>query len=224
MKKLSEYEIKKVLGFVILVVLFSYVLAELHDQNLRIRKAQGDATRLKYSLIDLGILDPDEEPEAILEIEKEKSTVEHKEVKPKKTVKKDINDQDHPLHVEGPQFVMAFAATERAFDPAILDFYAEDVLIVAHRERPDGSVTTLELTKSDYAQLVHAGLPIAEAMGDVNRYSVLSTNVIEDDTVYVETHKYNERKAQTTKHNFAIKKFADGKLLIIKEEGGLLVE
>jgi hypothetical protein len=64
-----------------------------------------------------------------------------------------------------------YVALERAFDPALVQLYAQDAVIRNRRVYPTGEVRERTLTVAQLRQLIRLAMPIAKSRGDSNSYS-----------------------------------------------------
>ena len=64
-----------------------------------------------------------------------------------------------------------YVALEAAFDPTVLDLYADDAVIRNRRTYPTGEVREATVPAAQYKLLVRQAIPLAKARNDLSRYS-----------------------------------------------------
>ena len=103
-----------------------------------------------------------------------------------------------------------------AFDPAVVDLYADDAVIRNHRTYPDGRVQERSLPAPVYKNIVAEAMPLARERGDRSEYSDV-TYTIEGDGVRVEAQRYSVLKDYTSPLSLLLKPDADGTWYIAEE-------
>lgn len=64
-----------------------------------------------------------------------------------------------------------YAAIEAAFDPNVVELYADDAIVRNKRIYPTGQVRELTIPAPQYKQLIRASMPLAKIKNDYNTYS-----------------------------------------------------
>lgn len=64
-----------------------------------------------------------------------------------------------------------YASIEAAFDPNVVELYADDAIVRNKRIYPTGQVRELTIPAPQYKQLIRAAMPLAQIKNDYNTYS-----------------------------------------------------
>ena len=105
----------------------------------------------------------------------------------------------------------------RAFDPAAADLYSDEAKIVSLRHYPWGLPDKkLELSGTQYKDLIRKSMGIARARGDVSTYSEISYTA-EGANVRIRCTRYSELKKYSAPHSLLVGPVDDGRWLVLEE-------
>jgi hypothetical protein len=105
-----------------------------------------------------------------------------------------------------------------AFDPALVDLYAETAKISNRRVFPDGTSRELAMPAASYKPLLRRVMPVAKEQNDVSRYSDVRY-AVEGDNVRITATRYSVMKDYSAPHALLVGPDADGTWRVLEESG-----
>jgi hypothetical protein len=121
-----------------------------------------------------------------------------------------------PRITKAKEFFEQYVALEQAFDPKIVDLYADDATIRNKRTSAAGEVSETTTPAPKYKEKIRIAMPFSQARGDVNGYSEISF-AIEGEGVRITAQRYIERKKTFIPISLLIKPNGAGVWLIYEE-------
>lgn len=116
----------------------------------------------------------------------------------------------------GRAFFQKYIALEQAFDPSLIDLYAEEAVIKNMRKYPDGSVKELSLVGGAYKDMVRAAMPLAKARGEKSIYSDIRY-VAEGAGIRITATRFSQLKKYASPFSLLIKRRPKKGWLIYEE-------
>lgn len=115
------------------------------------------------------------------------------------------------------EFFQKYVELADAFDPAIVDLYADEALIHAYRVYPHGLERNMEMTGTQWKQLITKVMPLAKAQDDKSTYSNMEITDFEGG-FKIKADRFSVRKCYTdTGYYMVVKSIGDGSLKILEE-------
>ncbi len=111
-----------------------------------------------------------------------------------------------------------FVRLTEAFDPAVIDLYAETAKISNRRIFPDGTSREMSMPAPSYKTLLRQVLPVAKEQNDLDRYSEVRYTV-EGDKVRITAKRYSVMKDYSAPHTLLVGPDTDGTWRILEESG-----
>ncbi len=103
------------------------------------------------------------------------------------------------------------------FDTAVSDMYSDSARIMSTRNYPFDKKKELEVSGSEWKQLIEQLMPVANIKGDKSTFSDISVTIIEN-KARIKANRYSELKCYVdTGYYMIIERDNDGNYLIIEE-------
>jgi hypothetical protein len=100
----------------------------------------------------------------------------------------------HALDVhEGQRFFDRYVALGDSFNPSLATLYADSATIKSTRRYPTGQIRSIELTGTQWKNLIEKAMPLAKAQGDRSEFKNVRLEAIGDD-IRVKADRYSVRK------------------------------
>lgn len=123
------------------------------------------------------------------------------------------------LHTEEEPLVFfdEYVQLENEFNPEIISLYSDDALIHAYRVYPHGLERSMQLSGTQWKQLLTRIMPLAKAQNDKSNYSnITATEIIGG--YRIRADRYSVRKCYTDTGYYIVVKSSESGNLKIHEE------
>lgn len=131
---------------------------------------------------------------------------------------KPAKTQASPQETKARALFERFVQLNEAFDPAIIDLYADTAKISNRRVFPDGTSREMAMPAPSYKALLRRVLPEAKANNDVDRYSDVRYT-LEGDNVRITATRYSVMKDYSAPHTLLVGPDSDGTWRVLEESG-----
>lgn len=118
---------------------------------------------------------------------------------------------------QAEQLFERYTALEQAYDPAILELYADDAMVTRVQLLPDGTRKVNQLEGRWYKDLVRQMLPGAKVEPDTISYSQMSFTGLEDGRVEVRGMRHSSRQDRYQPIQMVVGPTASGEWRILEE-------
>ncbi len=109
--------------------------------------------------------------------------------------KKSQDNSNSDITVSSPKdLIDKYQILEREFNPAIVDLYSDSAKIQNKRIYPLGKERVIEISMTDYKDILLSTLPLAKSRKDYSTYSDITYTNINDIKVRVTANRYSNLK------------------------------
>jgi hypothetical protein len=123
----------------------------------------------------------------------------------------------HALELqEGQRLFDRYVALGDSFNPSIATLYADSATIKSTRRYPTGQVRSLELTGTQWKDLVQKAMPLAKAQGDRSEFKNVRVEAVGDD-IRVKADRYSVRKCYWDHRYYMVIRRTAAGLQIVEE-------
>lgn len=117
---------------------------------------------------------------------------------------------------EASDFFNRYVTLSDNFDVSVASLYSDNAKIHAFRHTPDGLVRVLQMTGTQWKELVVKVMPVAKESGDISKYSNITFST-EGDTVKIKAERYSVLKCFTDKAYYMVVEKEGKEFKIIEE-------
>lgn len=115
------------------------------------------------------------------------------------------------------EFFERYVSLSSSFDQAVVDLYADDARIIGYRRYPHGLERRMELTGTEWKELLRKIMPVARLRNDRSTYSNIRITA-EAGAYRIKADRYSMQKCYTDKgYYMRVAAQPDGTLQIVEE-------